>query len=240
MAAVGAATVEGSRQVAEACGADPQTVDLVGNVVNLALIVVPGTMAAHEAALMREAAFANRARKLGAGGRAPPVPEGATPGGSVQGEPPPHAYRGERPQGTGGATQRLSSKSETTVKAEVTGAAAESPTPANGAQKTGGTTPGLGKDARYPQEKCKIPGVPTRSATTKEPMEPNDVLEDMLEYLGWPYRAFGTDRFVSGDGLRQVRMKDGDILGLHGSHGPHVHFEDLRTKANFHRQIRSE
>ena len=143
MAAVGAATVEGSRQVAEACGADPQTVKLVGDVTELTLIVVPATISVHRLGLASEAAFARRAKELGSGGRAAEASAGATPGGSVQGEPPPHAYRGERPQGTGGSTRRLPSKSETPVKVEVTGAAAEPPTPAAGAQKTGGTTPGL-------------------------------------------------------------------------------------------------
>jgi len=141
--AVCGAIKETSMQVAEACGADPQTAKLVGDVTELTLIVVPATISVHRLGLASEAAFARRAKELGSGGRAAEASAGATPGGSVQGEPPPHAYRGERPQGTGGSTRRLPSKSETPVKVEVTGAAAEPPTPAAGAQKTGGTTPGL-------------------------------------------------------------------------------------------------
>jgi hypothetical protein len=37
----------------------------------------------------------------------------------------------------------------------------------------------------------------------------------------------GNGRFLSQDGLRQVRMGNGDILGHHGG-GPHMNFEALK------------
>lgn len=41
---------------------------------------------------------------------------------------------------------------------------------------------------------------------------------------GLPWLCHG--RFVSADGLRQVRMGDADLLGLHGG-GPHINFNIL-------------
>jgi RHS repeat-associated protein len=41
--------------------------------------------------------------------------------------------------------------------------------------------------------------------------------------------APGTGIWRSADGLRQFRMTNADILGLHGTIGPHVHFESLNS-----------
>lgn len=49
------------------------------------------------------------------------------------------------------------------------------------------------------------------------------------DFLGPGYRDLGDGRFLSPDGLRQVRMGDGDILGAHGG-GPHINFETLVPK----------
>jgi RHS repeat-associated protein len=52
----------------------------------------------------------------------------------------------------------------------------------------------------------------------------NDVLDLASQYLGKAgYTDMGNGRFLSEDGLRQVRMGDADILGVHGS--PHMNFE---------------
>ncbi|MBL9029160.1 MAG: DUF637 domain-containing protein [Caedimonas sp.] len=53
-------------------------------------------------------------------------------------------------------------------------------------------------------------------------------LEAASEFLGKGYRDLGNGRFVSGDGLKQVRMGDSDLLGLHGG-GRHMNFETLRV-----------
>ena len=57
-------------------------------------------------------------------------------------------------------------------------------------------------------------------------MSVDDTLDEAIRYLGNGYRDAGNGRFVSSDGLRQVRIGDSDILGLHGG-GPHVNFEQL-------------
>jgi len=41
-----------------------------------------------------------------------------------------------------------------------------------------------------------------------------------------PYTEASPGRFFSQDGLRQVRMGEREILGLHGG-GPHMNFERL-------------
>ena len=46
------------------------------------------------------------------------------------------------------------------------------------------------------------------------------------DFLGPGYTEASPGRFVSADGLRQVRMGNSDILGLHGG-GPHMNFETL-------------
>ena len=53
-----------------------------------------------------------------------------------------------------------------------------------------------------------------------------DALDAAESFLGKGYTDMGNGRFVSGDGLRQVRMGDSDILGKHGG-GSHMNFETL-------------
>ena len=53
-------------------------------------------------------------------------------------------------------------------------------------------------------------------------------LAEAIEFLGPGYKEVGkpgSGVFVSADGLRQFRMTERDILGLHGSIGPHFNFE---------------
>lgn len=45
-------------------------------------------------------------------------------------------------------------------------------------------------------------------------------------FLGEGYTEASAGRFLSKDGLRQVRIGDTDILGLHAG-GPHINFETL-------------
>jgi hypothetical protein len=54
-------------------------------------------------------------------------------------------------------------------------------------------------------------------------------LDAASDYLGEGYKEMDKDRFVFADGERQVRIKDGDILGDYGG-GPHINFEALKPK----------
>lgn len=58
-------------------------------------------------------------------------------------------------------------------------------------------------------------------------MTENDALSAAEEFLGKNYKSFGNGRYVSQDGLKQVRMGDSDLLGLHGG-GSHINFEVLK------------
>ena len=57
-------------------------------------------------------------------------------------------------------------------------------------------------------------------------MSTNGALEAAGNFLEDGYKDLGNGRFLSADGLRQVRMGDSDILGQHGS-GAHMNFETL-------------
>ncbi len=57
-------------------------------------------------------------------------------------------------------------------------------------------------------------------------MKSNRALELAEKYLGKDYKYMGNGRYLSKDGLRQVRMGKSDILGRHGG-GPHINFEKL-------------
>jgi hypothetical protein len=57
-------------------------------------------------------------------------------------------------------------------------------------------------------------------------MSVGDALDTAIDFLGPKYVDMGGGRFVSADGLRQVRMGDSDILGKHKG-GPHMNFEEL-------------
>lgn len=59
----------------------------------------------------------------------------------------------------------------------------------------------------------------------------NQSLDAAEGFLGKGYRDMGGGRFVSADGLRQVRMGDSDILGRHAG-GPHMNFEIMRPDPN--------
>ena len=54
----------------------------------------------------------------------------------------------------------------------------------------------------------------------------SEALDMASDFLGPGYTERSINRFVSADGLRQVRMGDADILGLHGG-GPHINFDVL-------------
>ena len=57
-------------------------------------------------------------------------------------------------------------------------------------------------------------------------MNSSDALDLADSFLGKGYSEPSPGRFVSSDGLRQVRMSSSDILGLHGG-GPHINFDVL-------------
>ena len=67
-------------------------------------------------------------------------------------------------------------------------------------------------------------------------MRTSDALNLAENYLGPGYKEASLGRFVSADGLRQVRMGSKDILGLHGG-GPHINFEALAPNAINRMQI---
>ena len=54
----------------------------------------------------------------------------------------------------------------------------------------------------------------------------SDALDLAGNFLGNGYNEVSHGRFVSADGLRQVRMQNSDILGLHAG-GPHINFDIL-------------
>ena len=54
----------------------------------------------------------------------------------------------------------------------------------------------------------------------------NAALDAAISHLGEGYKDMGGGRFVSNDGLRQVRMGVSDITGRHGA-GPHINLEWL-------------
>ena len=67
-------------------------------------------------------------------------------------------------------------------------------------------------------------------------MDPSDALDTAIDFLGSGYvEAYppGSGRFVSGDGLRQVRIGYDDLLGLHAG-APHMNFEFIGHSASFH------
>ncbi len=57
----------------------------------------------------------------------------------------------------------------------------------------------------------------------------NDALKMAEDYLGKGYKEFQIGKFRSSDGLRQVRMTNGDILGQHMGK-PHMNFDILSPK----------
>ena len=65
-----------------------------------------------------------------------------------------------------------------------------------------------------------------KSLTNGARMKTNKALDAASDFLGPGYKDMGNGRFVSADGIRQVRMGDSDILGQHGG-GPHMNFETM-------------
>ena len=57
----------------------------------------------------------------------------------------------------------------------------------------------------------------------------DDVLDLAIDFLGKGYQDMGNGRFLSADGLRQVRIGLEDILGSHAG-GPHINFDLLVPK----------
>jgi hypothetical protein len=59
-------------------------------------------------------------------------------------------------------------------------------------------------------------------------LKTGEALDAATRFLGDGYSeaVAGSGRYVSADGLRQVRMGSTDILGNHGG-GPHINFEVL-------------
>jgi len=51
-------------------------------------------------------------------------------------------------------------------------------------------------------------------------------LDAAADFLGAGYREMSGGRFLSSDGLRQVRMSANDLLGKHGA-GPHINLDRL-------------
>jgi len=58
-------------------------------------------------------------------------------------------------------------------------------------------------------------------------MTTSQALDAAEDFLGEGYKHMGNGRYVSADGLRQVRIGDSDILGLHGP-GPHINFDRIK------------
>jgi len=57
----------------------------------------------------------------------------------------------------------------------------------------------------------------------------NQALDMADNFLGKGYKYMGGGRFVSADGMRQVRMGPKDLLGTHAG-GPHINFDVLSPK----------
>ena len=64
-----------------------------------------------------------------------------------------------------------------------------------------------------------------RSLNNGMSLSVNDALDAATDFLGPGYQDMGKGRFKSADGLRQVRMGDGDI----GVTQPHIYFETLQV-----------
>ena len=67
-------------------------------------------------------------------------------------------------------------------------------------------------------------------------MDPGDALDSAIDILGSGYvEAYpsGSGRFISADGLRQVRIGYDDLLGLHAG-APHINFEFIGCNGSFH------
>ena len=77
--------------------------------------------------------------------------------------------------------------------------------------------------------KCNANGLGKSLPKNGSKLNASDALDLANDFLGEGYTEMSPGRFVSSDGLRQVRMSDADLLGLHGG-GPHINFDILFPK----------
>ena len=94
----------------------------------------------------------------------------------------------------------------------------------------GGSVGGSGNPAK--------PSVSNGGSLSKDSvaMDSSDALDAAIDYLGPGYaEAYppGSGRFVSADGLRQVRMGYGDLLGNHAG-ASHINFDYIGYSKSFH------
>ena len=82
--------------------------------------------------------------------------------------------------------------------------------------------PKLSVQATVP--KPKLSAQHTSLPANNARMTTSEALNAADQFLGTGARDMGRGRFVSADGLRQVRMGNSDILGHHGG-GAHINFE---------------
>ena len=73
---------------------------------------------------------------------------------------------------------------------------------------------------------CFVPGG-VKNLRDGAHMKTDDALDTALEFLGKGYQDMGGGRFLSRDGLRQVRMTDADLA--HRRQDPHINFETYRS-----------
>ena len=62
-------------------------------------------------------------------------------------------------------------------------------------------------------------------------MTPNEALDAATDFLGEGYKEVSPNRFVSADGVRQVRMSPLDLATVNNhAGGPHLNFDILKPK----------
>ena len=86
----------------------------------------------------------------------------------------------------------------------------------------------VGSNSVLVHNQCKQ-NLPKNGTTLKT----DDALDLAIDYLGEGYSEASPGRFVSADGLRQVRMGTNDLLGKHAG-GPHINFDMLKPKYYTH------
>lgn len=88
-----------------------------------------------------------------------------------------------------------------------------------------GITPVLVHNCTPGADKPGVPGGVENLGDVQ--MATDDALDTAIEFLGPGYRDMGDGRFLSADGLRQVRMTDRDLQ--HPTQNPHINFETYRN-----------
>lgn len=95
---------------------------------------------------------------------------------------------------------------------------------------SGGNTPSAGDGVRVGNGNSATQNVAVGADGVRIPdgirMPISDALDAADGFLGSRYTQTADGRFISADGSRQVRMGDGDILGLHGG-GSHINLQNL-------------